>query len=72
MVERLRGQVAFITGAAHGMGQAIAEAYAREGASLGLIDVEAEGLNVVGQTIEAMGRKSVGSPMRGLENCRMM
>lgn len=61
MVERLRGQVAFITGAAHGMGQAIAEAYAREGASLGLIDVEAEGLNVVGQTIEAMGRKSVGS-----------
>ena len=61
MAGKLVGGVAFITGAARGMGKAIAEAYAREGASLGLIDIEAEALNGVVRDIEAMGRKSVGS-----------
>jgi len=60
MAQALRGQVAFITGAAHGMGEAIAKAYAREGASLGLIDIEAEALNHVVHDIEAMGGKGLG------------
>lgn len=60
MAEVLKGQVAFITGAAHGMGEAIAKAYAREGATLGLVDIEAEALNEVVQDIEAMGEKGLG------------
>jgi NAD(P)-dependent dehydrogenase (short-subunit alcohol dehydrogenase family) len=39
---RLRNKVAIITGAAHGIGRAIAELYAEEGAAVLIADVDAE------------------------------
>ncbi len=44
MGQRLQGQVAIITGASRGIGRAIAEAYAAEGASLCLIATRADKL----------------------------
>lgn len=41
---RLSGKVAVITGAAHGIGAAIAQRFAEEGASLALLDMDAERL----------------------------
>jgi NAD(P)-dependent dehydrogenase (short-subunit alcohol dehydrogenase family) len=44
---RLEGRRILITGAASGMGEAIAKTFAREGASLLLLDVNAEGLAAI-------------------------
>ncbi|WP_282801658.1 SDR family oxidoreductase [Secundilactobacillus kimchicus] len=44
MTAKLTNKVAIVTGAASGMGKAIAEAYAREGARLVLADINAESL----------------------------
>ena len=41
---RLEGKVAVITGAARGFGAGIAEVFAREGARLALIDIDADGV----------------------------
>lgn len=60
MADALRGQVAVITGAAHGMGEAIARAYSEEGAAVGLLDREAEGLDKVVNDIQAAGGKALG------------
>ena len=43
-MKRLEGKVALITGAAAGIGRATAERFAQEGASLHLVDVQAEAL----------------------------
>jgi NAD(P)-dependent dehydrogenase (short-subunit alcohol dehydrogenase family) len=42
---QLHGRVAIVTGAANGLGRAIAEALQRAGALLALVDVDAEGLD---------------------------
>jgi D-sorbitol dehydrogenase (acceptor) len=41
-VKRLAGKSAIITGAARGIGRAFAEAYAREGATVAIADIDAE------------------------------
>lgn len=51
----IKGCVAFITGAASGMGAATAKLFASEGAKVAVIDLNAEGLQQVVAEIEAAG-----------------
>lgn len=57
MGKRYEGRVAVVTGAAQGLGRALALGYAREGAELGLIDVKADGLAETRAQAEALGAK---------------
>ena len=55
MESGLKGQIVLITGAAKGIGRATALAFAREGAQLALLDIDAEGLAEVKAEAEAIG-----------------
>ena len=55
MVDRLRGKVALITGAARGQGEAEARLFAREGARLALADVLEESLQAVAADLRGQG-----------------
>lgn len=48
---RLQGKTALVTGAASGFGKAIAETYAREGASVAVLDLNADGARDVAGAI---------------------
>ncbi len=54
---RLQDRVALVTGAARGMGRAIALRLAREGAHLALCDLNAEGVHGVAREVRALGRE---------------
>ncbi|MCO6485861.1 MAG: 3-oxoacyl-ACP reductase FabG [Saprospiraceae bacterium] len=54
-MDRLKGRVAIITGAASGIGKATAIRFAREGASVALWDVNREGGEAVTQMINSQG-----------------
>jgi len=54
---RLMGKVAIITGSARGIGRAIARRFAREGASLALIDILEDELLKVADEVRLMGSK---------------
>lgn len=56
---RLEGKVAIVTGAASGMGKAIAELYAKEGASVVVSDLNFEGAVAVVAGITANGGKAI-------------
>lgn len=56
---RLEGKVAIVTGAASGMGKAIAELYAKEGAKVVVSDVNAEGVEAVAAGIRDNGGTAV-------------
>ena len=56
----IEGCVAFITGAASGMGEATAKLFADEGAKVALVDMNEEGLQRVVSEIEG-----AGYPVRG-------
>lgn len=53
----LRDKTVFITGAANGIGRATALTFAREGAHLGLLDIDANGLNEVKAEAEVLGAR---------------
>src|SRR3954462_12999406 len=58
---RLKDKVAIITGGAQGIGRAIAETYAREGANLALFDVNEEVVTKAANEIAAQYKvKAIG------------
>lgn len=56
---RLEGRTALVTGAAKGIGRAIALRFAEEGARLALVDLDAEGLDAVVAEIEGQGGEAI-------------
>ena len=59
---RLEGRVALVTGAAQGFGQAIAQRLAEEGATLALLDRQAERLAAVAQAMAGSGAAALALP----------
>jgi 3-oxoacyl-[acyl-carrier protein] reductase len=55
---KFAGKVALVTGAARGIGEAIALKLAQEGADVVVTDVDMEGAQRVAQEIEGLGRKA--------------
>ncbi|MGO8081342.1 SDR family NAD(P)-dependent oxidoreductase [Rhizobium leguminosarum] len=51
----LKGKIVFITGAANGIGRATAVAFAREGATLGLVDIDEKAMAEVEAEVAAAG-----------------
>ena len=59
---RLQGKTALVTGAASGIGRAVAETFAREGARVFVVDRDRERGNVVAQEITARGGQAEFAP----------
>lgn len=59
----LENRVALITGAARGIGRAIAERYAREGARVAVADIDVQGCAETVAAIQAAGGQALAVPM---------
>jgi 3-oxoacyl-[acyl-carrier protein] reductase len=62
MVERLKGQVAIITGASRGIGLAITQAFAAEGIAVALVARSEAAVRTASETIQKMGRRAIPLP----------
>lgn len=60
---RFAGQVAFVTGAARGIGRAVALLFAGEGANIVAVDVDRDNLQTLAGEIERMGRIALAAPV---------
>jgi 3-oxoacyl-[acyl-carrier protein] reductase len=60
---RLKDKVSIVTGAARGIGEAIALTFAKEGSHVAVLDLLAEPATRVAEKIQALGRKSMAIPM---------
>jgi 3-oxoacyl-[acyl-carrier protein] reductase len=54
----LEGQVAMVTGGGRGIGKAIAISFAREGADIGVLDIDPETAGATGEEIRRLGRRT--------------
>lgn len=61
-MNRLEGKVAIITGAAAGIGRASALLFAREGARVAAVDLDANGIHTVVQEISTAGGEALALP----------
>ena len=57
---KLKGKIAVVTGAAGGIGRAIAERLASEGADVGVVDLHKESVEEVVTMVEEKGRRALG------------
>ena len=59
MSQRFEGRTAIVTGAARGMGQAIAAAFLAEGGAVTMLDIEADGVESAAAELDADGRRTL-------------